>query len=402
MSKLVITEMMVRGCLCRICAVTEEGKVSEIRLEPAGAKSILNNIYVGQVENLAPNIQAAFVRLGDGLKGYLPVSDARDPLYTAGKRGGGPLRPGDELLVQVSRDAMKGKLPALTTNLNFTGKYLVLTTGNKQIGVSAKLSRQESAPAEKWLEQEKELPGRGYGLIVRTNAAEASKEEFLHELEYLKKLYQKVAVNGRNRTCYSKLYEAEPFYLAAVRDIYSRDLEEIVTDIPEIYDRLSVYLTDFRPEELEKLRLYSDPLLPLHKLYCLETALEEIQREKIWLNSGGFLVIQQTEAFAVIDVNSGKYTGKKKVQETYRKINLEAAREIARQIRLRNLSGIILIDFINMENPDHQDELFHVFQKLLRKDPVKSKAVDITPLHILEMTRKKVRRPVAEDLAELV
>lgn len=129
--------------------------------------------------------------------------------------------------------------------------------------------------------------------------------------------------------------------------------------------------------------------------------MEEIRHEKVWLKSGGFLVIQQTEAFVSIDVNSGKFTGRKKMQETYRKINLEATGEIARQLQLRNLSGLILIDFINMENPDHQDELFHVLQKHLRRDPVKAKAVDITPLHILEMTRKKVRKPVIEELREL-
>lgn len=379
----------------------EEQKVLELRLEPADQKSILGNIYVGQVENLASNIRAAFVRFGDEKKGYLPLSEGENAIFTSGRKGGVSLRPGDELLVQVSRDAMKGKLAALTTNLNFTGKYLVLTTGNKKIGFSAKLSREETAPARKWLTSEMEDHERGYGLIVRTNAADAPKEEFLHELEYLKKLYQKVAVTGRNRTCYSLLYEAEPFYLAAVRDIYSRDLEEIVTDIPEIYQRISEYLVDFMPQEQEKLRLYNDSLLPLYKLCRLETALEEIRREKIWLNSGGFLVIQQTEAFVSIDVNSGKYTAKKKAEETYRKINLEAAREIARQLRLRNLSGIILIDFINMENPDHRDELFHVLQKYLRRDPVKSRAVDITPLHILEMTRKKIRRPVTEELVEV-
>lgn len=379
----------------------EEQKVLELRLEPADQKSILGNIYVGQVENLASNIRAAFVRFGDGKKGYLPLSEGENAIFTSGRKGGVSLRPGDELLVQVSRDAMKGKLAALTTNLNFTGKYLVLTTGNKKIGFSAKLSREETAPARKWLTSEMEDHERGYGLIVRTNATDAPKEEFFHELEYLKKLYQKVAVTGRNRTCYSLLYEAEPFYLAAVRDIYSRDLEEIVTDIPEIYQRISEYFVDFMPQEQEKLRLYNDSLLPLYKLCRLETALEEIRREKIWLNSGGFLVIQQTEAFVSIDVNSGKYTAKKKAEETYRKINLEAAREIARQLRLRNLSGIILIDFINMENPDHRDELFHVLQKYLRRDPVKSRAVDITPLHILEMTRKKIRRPVTEELVEV-
>lgn len=183
--------------------------------------------------------------------------------------------------------------------------------------------------------------------------------------------------------------------------MYSQSLEEIVTDIPEIFQKLRLYLEDFIPEEAGKLRFYEDRLLPLYKLARLENAVEEICQERVWLGSGGFLVIQQTEAFVSIDVNSGKYTGKKKAEETYRKINLEAAREIARQIRLRNLSGIILIDFINMENPDHQQELFHVLQKYLRKDPVKCRAIDITPLHILEMTRKKVRRPVMEEIRGL-
>ena len=162
---------------------------------------------------------------------------------------------------------------------------------------------------------------------------------------------------------------------------------------------LDATVKDFKKHD--KARFYQDKLLPLYKLYRVETALDVIQKEKVWLNSGGFLVIQQTEAFVSIDVNSGKYTGKKKMEETFRKINLEAAAEIDRQLRLRNLSGIILIDFINMENPDHRDELFHVLQKLLRKDPIKSRAIDITPLHILEMTRKKVRRPVIEDIREL-
>ena len=232
-------------------------------------------------------------------------------------------------------------------------------------------------------------------------SADASKEEILKELEYLKGLYHKAAVDGRSRTCFSCVYRTEPFYISAVRDANSRNLEEIITDIPEISRQISDYLNSNSPEEKEKLRFYDDKLLPLYKLYRLETVLEEIQHEKVWLNSGGFLVIQQTEAFVSIDVNSGKFTGKKKMQETYRKINLEAAKEIARQLRLRNLSGIILIDFINMENQDHQDELFHVLQKYLRKDPVKAKAVDITPLHILELTRKKVRKPVIEEIREL-
>ena len=401
LSKLIITQMNIQQIPCYVCAYEEDSKVMELRFEPVGEKSSLGNIYVGQIENIAANIGAAFVQISAGEKCYLQLSDAPNAIYASVKKGDRPLKAGDEILVQISREAMKGKLPAVTTNLNFTGKYLVLTTGDKKFGLSSKLSNDDRSRISKWMEAEVNRPDKEFGIIVRTNAADASKEEILKELEYLKGLYHKAAVDGRSRTCFSCVYRTEPFYISAVRDANSRNLEEIITDIPEISRQISDYFNSNSPEEKEKLRFYDDKLLPLYKLYRLETVLEEIQHEKVWLNSGGFLVIQQTEAFVSIDVNSGKFTGKKKMQETYRKINLEAAKEIARQLRLRNLSGIILIDFINMENQDHQDELFHVLQKYLRKDPVKAKAVDITPLHILELTRKKVRKPVIEEIREL-
>ena len=393
--------MEIHGVSCTVAALSEEERIVEIRLESDQEKSIFGNIYTGQVENIASNIQAAFVQIEPGKRCYYPLAEAQRAVFSAGRKGNGPLRPGDELLVQVSRDAMKGKLPALTSNLNFTGRYLVLTTGDKKFGLSSKLALEDRHRLSGWLKEEAERPDKEFGIIVRTNAADASKEEILKELEWLKSRYHKAVVQGRNRTCFSLVLETEPFYVAAVRDAYGRDLDEIITDVPEIREMILGYLEEISPELKEKLRFYQDKLLPLYKLYRVETALDAIQKEKVWLNSGGFLVIQQTEAFVSIDVNSGKYTGKKKMEETFRKINLEAAAEIGRQLRLRNLSGIILIDFINMENPDHRDELFHVLQKLLRKDPIKSRAIDITPLHILEMTRKKVRRPVIEDIREL-
>ncbi len=393
--------MEIHGVPCTVAALSEEERIVEIRLESDQEKSILGNIYTGQVENIASNIQAAFVQIEPGKRCYYPLAEAQRAVFSAGRKGNGPLRPGDELLVQVSRDAMKGKLPALTSNLNFTGRYLVLTTGDKKFGLSSKLVLEDRHRLSGWLKEEAERPDKEFGIIVRTNAADASKEEILKELEWLKGRYHKAVVQGRNRTCFSLVLETEPFYVAAVRDAYGRDLDEIITDVPEIREMILGYLEEISPELKEKLRFYQDKLLPLYKLYRVETALDAIQKEKVWLNSGGFLVIQQTEAFVSIDVNSGKYTGKKKMEETFRKINLEAAAEIGRQLRLRNLSGIILIDFINMENPDHREELFHVLQKLLRKDPIKSRAIDITPLHILDMTRKKVRRPVIEDIREL-
>lgn len=401
MSKLIITEMEVKGNACIICALEEDGQIMELRLESVGQKSILGNIYTAQVENIASNIQAAFVQIAPGVRCYFPLNEAEQAIFSAGRKINGPIRPGDEILVQVNRDAMKGKLPAVTTNLNFTGKYLVLTTGDKKFGLSHKLKSEDRSRLSKWMEEEIARPNKEYGIVVRTNAADAAKEDILNELEFLKKQYDKVVVKGRNRTCFSLLYETEPFYMEAVRDVYSRNLDEIVTDVSDIRDYISDYLGDISPDEKGKLRYYEDNLLPLYKLYRLESVLDEAEKAKVWLNSGGFLVIQQTEAFVSIDVNSGKFAGKKKAQETYRKINLEAAKEIARQLRLRNLSGIILIDFINMENSDHQDELFHVLRKHLRRDSVRCKAVDITPLHILEMTRKKVRRPLWEDLQEL-
>lgn len=401
LSKLIIAGMEIEGVSCNTCALEEDGHIMELMLEEKGKKSILGNIYVGQVENIAANIQAAFVMIDPDTRCYLPLSDVKNPVFSSGRTGDAPLRPGDMLLVQVSREAMKGKLPAVTTNLNFTGKYLVLTTGEKKIGFSKKLIQEEKNKLNKWLEEERAVSPREYGIVVRTNAGEASKEEFLTELSFLKRLYEKTAVYGRSRTCFSCVYETEPFYMNAVRDTYSKHLDEIVTDIPEVFEHIVTYLKEVSHGEENKVRLYEDALLPLYKLYRIGMVLEEVQKQKVWLKSGGFLVIQQTEAFVSIDVNSGKFTGKKKAEETYRKINLEAAGEIARQLRLRNLSGIILIDFINMENPDHQDELFHVLQKHLRKDSVKAKAVDITPLHILEMTRKKVRRPLSEDLKEI-
>lgn len=393
--------MEIHSVPCTVAALSEEERIVEIRLESDQEKSILGNIYTGQVENIASNIQAAFVQIEPGKRCYYSLAEAQRAVFSAGRKGNGPLRPGDELLVQVSRDAMKGKLPALTSNLNFTGRYLVLTTGDKKFGLSSKLALEDRHRLSGWLKEEAERPDKEFGIIVRTNAADASKEEILKELEWLKGRYHKAVVQGRNRTCFSLVLETEPFYVAAVRDAYGRDLDEIITDVPKIREMILGYLEEISPELKEKLRFYQDKLLPLYKLYRVETALDAIQKEKVWLNSGGFLVIQQTEAFVSIDVNSGKYTGKKKMEETFRKINLEAVAEISRQLRLRNLSGIILIDFINMENPDHRDELFHVLQKLLRKDPIKSRAIDITPLHILEMTRKKVRRPVIEDIREL-
>ena len=374
LSKLVITQMEIRQVSCYVCAYEEDGRIMELRSNRSTGNLLLA-IFMSDRLRMSLPISGLLLYRSQPMRNVISSFLMRKMrFYTSVRKGNRPLKSGDEILVQISRDAMKGKLPAVTTNLNLLENILFLQQEIRSSDYLPNFLTKDRSRLSKWMEEEISRPDKEFGIIVRTNAADASKEEIQKELEYLKGLYQKAAVDGRSRTCFSCVYRTEPFYISAVRDANSRNLEEIVTDIPEISQQISDYLENNSPEEKDKLRFYEDKLLPLYKLHRLETVLEEIQHEKVWLNSGGFLVIQQTEAFVSIDVNSGKFTGKKKMQETYRKINLEAAKEIARQLRLRNLSGIILIDFINMENPDHQDELFHVLQKYLRKDPVKSKS----------------------------
>ena len=367
---------------------------------PAADRTILGNIYVGQTETISKNIQAAFVLIQPGVRCYLPLAEAPSLLYASGRKGKGPLRPGDQILVQVSREAMKQKLPSLTSDLTFTGRYLVLTVNNRTLGVSRKLPDEERERWSAWVKQRGE--GKEFGIVVRTNAAAVDEAVLDEELQTLEARLLKVTGQGPFRSVYSCLYKEESGVWQAVRD--ARGIDVIVTDLPDFYAELQEAGANGRrdadpaPSKMPSAELYEDELLPLYKRFRLEGAFQEALHEKVWLKSGGFLVIQQTEAFVSIDVNTGKCSGNKKMEETFRMVNLEAAREIARQLRLRNLSGTILIDFINMKNPDHEEELFHVMEKLLKKDPVKCKAVDFTALHIMEMTRKKVRRSLREEL----
>ena len=358
-------------------------------------RSILNNIYIGKVKNIVTNINSAFVELGDGQIGYYSLTENPDHVYTK-PHSGKKLKEGDEILVQVSRDAVKTKAPVLTSFFSFTGKYSVLTPGKNRIGFSTKIQDQE------WKSSMKEeilniLPSDA-GVIVRTNAKEASPEELLGEIARLNQQYRTVLDHTAYRTCFSLLYQAPPQFVTSIRDSYAENLEEIVTDCQDIYETLSQYMTLNQPEDLHKLRLYADPLLPMEKLYNLEGALSQATNKNVWLKSGGYLVIEQTEAMVVIDVNTGKYVGKKNVKDTMLKINLEAAQEIGKQLRLRNLSGIIIVDFIDMERTEDKTTLLETLSEIVSRDPVKTTVVDMTRLNLVELTRKKVLRPLHEQM----
>lgn len=392
LSKLIITDLICHEKKIRTAALEEQGRISQLNFSETASKGILGNIYVGKVQNIVKNIHAAFIEIADGIMCYYSLDDKANPVFTNPKKDS-VMKIGDEVIVQVSKEGMKTKLPSVSSNLNFTGRYLVLTSQRKELGFSGKLNKEEKKRIREFLEGE--MPENA-GIIVRTNARNAKKEEILEELKNLQTRYETLLKKGHSRVCFSLLEEHMPDYLQTLQNVYTQTLDEIVTDNSEVFQAVQNYLNCYGEYEIP-LRFYEDKLLPLSKLYSLESVLERSLQERVWLKSGGFLVIQPTEAFVCIDVNTGKFSGKKEIQETFRKINLEAAKEIAWQLRLRNLSGIILIDFINMENQEDKKELLHTLQAYLNQDPIKGTVVDITPLNIVEVTRKKVRKPLLEE-----
>lgn len=381
-----------------LTALMENGRAAELHCDEEQRNSLLGNIYIGKVKNIVKNIRAAFIEIENGIQCYYSLSDNKDPIYI--KKGSSKdMQAGDELLVQVCRENLKSKPPAVSSNLNFTGNYLVLTTGNKSTGMSSKLTQEEKKRLKEYLSPY--LDSR-FGFIVRTNAREVDQETFVAEARLLKELYETVMQKARFRTCFSILHRNNPTtWLSTLRDIYKENLSQILTDDETLYEKIKEYLHQYQREDEEKLTFYQDDLLPLMKLYSLESAVENALKERVWMKSGAYLVIQPTEALTVIDVNTGKYDGHKKQQDTFLKINLEAAREIAVQIRLRNLSGIIVIDFINMESGEYRRQLMEEFDRILKKDPVKTTLVDMTALSLVEVTRKKVRRPFWEQIRSL-
>lgn len=399
-----------------ISALYEERRMVQVLVDEQKQPELcVGGIYVGKVKNIVSNINAAFVEFMPGLMGYLALGEAVAPI-TANTHADGKIHAGDELIVQVEREPIKSKLASVTTSINLTGKYAVLIHGKPGIGISAKI---EDAAVRARLKDffsryaQKENPqpgilGQGsngigdahpypYGFIVRTNAAQASEEELAAELAGLLHRYGRLLSAGIHRTPFSVLEGALPAYLCGLRDQYSGQLERILTDDAALYAQMHAYLSQSQPEDVGKLQLYQEDL-PLKVRYSLEHRLREALQKKVWLKSGASLVIEPTEALTVIDVNTGKSVkGRDKTEKHFLKINLEAAKEIASQIRLRNLSGIILIDFIDMQEEGANEALMKALKEYLAADPVRTTLVDMTPLHLVEITRKKVRRPLHEE-----
>ena len=399
MKRLVITQMNYREHPCLVIAEDVDGKLMKLHLDEPKKENLLGSIHVGKVQKVLPNINGEFVEIENRIPCFYPYKKQAAPIHVRNQVNR-EIKPGDEILVQVTQEALKMKAPCVSSNLNFTGNNLVLTTENKMLGVSSKLSNDKKSELKRILESHLE-PERSFGVIVRTNAKDATEDELIRELNMLKREYEEVLRKGNFSPCFKKIKAGDSSIIQKLKHVYWDELEKIVTDDKEIFDEISEYLQRMEPMPDCKVQYYQDKLLPLYKLYRIEHGLEQALSEKIWLKSGGFLMIQQTEACVVIDVNSGKNTSKKDAEEEYKKINLEAAKEIARQLQLRNLYGIILIDFINMNQYEDQKELIRAMKSFTKEDSVQTTVVDITSLGIMEITRKKEEKSLSEQVRQL-
>lgn len=407
-------------------------KVHDGKREGESSSLPLGAIYIGKVKNVVPTIDAAFVEVCKGSMGFLPMKNAKNPIIVNRKYDGRILA-GDEILVQIEKEGIKTKDPGLTCNLSFIGKYCVLTTGKQNLGFSTKLDNKTKLLWKQKLEEwkiEDTLLEEKVGMVVRTNVAVLTEhnlniqnnnlkienvnheyrkmsknaiisenrdvqdaECFRREWEQLLEQKNKVLDSVSYRTCFSCLYQPLEGYLADIRDTYESSFDKIITNKEDVYTRIREEFLSIKNVEF-----YQDSRIPLEKLYSVETRLKEALDERVWLKSGAYLVIQQTEALTVIDVNSGKIQKKNPKDDIYFEINKEAAKEIALQLRLRNLSGIIIIDFISQNIKEQDSELLMHLNSLVKQDSVKTSVIDMTPLGLVEVTRKKIHKSLKEQL----
>jgi len=399
MKRLIVTDLPWKGKMCRVTAQVANDRLCSLQVDKE-EKELLGSIHVGKVQKVLPNIRGAFVEIENHLPCYLPLSSQMELIFVGNEKKSHELKAGDEILVQVTQEALKLKAPSVSGNLSFTGRYLVLTTGNRKLGVSGKIPGEKREKLKCFMETV--LPcDRDFGVVVRTNASHASSEEIAEEYRILLEEKESTLKKGSYSLPFTCIKAGDSLLLEELKGLYWEEMEKIVTDIPQVYQQICSFKKQRNIKADCLVELYQDSLLPLYKLYRLEHGMEEALQEKVWLRSGGFLVIQQTEAFVSIDVNSGKHNSKRQPEDFFWKMNVEAAQEIVRQIQLRNLYGIILIDFINMKSQENRAELMQLMKKLVKADHIKTTVVDVTALGIMEVTRQKEKKSLKEQLQDI-
>ena len=378
-------------------AVVENGVLQEVFLERPSRRGLISNIYKGRVSRVLPGMQAAFIDIGLERTAFLHASDILDARHAG--LGMEPPRndsirslvaEGDEILVQVVKDPLGTKGARLTTYITLPSRYLVYMPKGQGVGVSARIEDEGERERLRSAVQSGIDAAENAGYIVRTAAEDAPAEALLSDMAYLRKLWEFVRQKGL-RTQPGNLVHADlPLHLRMLRDLVSPDVDRVLIDQASAYREMQEFARSFMPDTLPRLELYEDPR-PVFELHHVEEEIQKALDRKVPLKSGGYLFIDQTEAMTTIDVNTGAFVGHRNLEETIFRTNLEAAVTIARQLRLRNLGGIIIIDFIDMEEADHRRQVIQALERALADDHAKTSISSVSPLGLVEMTRKRTR-----------
>lgn len=396
---------------CRI-AILHNRKLEELYIERASSESHVGNIYKGRVTNVEPSIQAAFVDFGLGKNGFLHISDLQPQYFPDGRneaedvgrktprRERPPiqkcLRRGQEVIVQITKEGIGTKGPTLTTYISLPGRYLVLMPGMSRLGVSRKIEDDEARRKMRDVLNEIDMP-KNMGVILRTAGLDRTKRELQRDLQYLQRLWKAVATRIRNDRTPTELYQESDLVIRTIRDVYTSDFAKIIVDDEQVAQKARDFISIVSPRKTDAVEVYSGPL-PLFHQYGVEAEIERINSRHVPLKSGGSLVIDSTEALVAIDVNSGKYRDLDDAEETAHRINLEAAEEISRQLRLRDLGGVIVIDFIDMRLEKNRRDVEHAMREALKKQKERAKVLRMSQFGIIELTRQRQRPSIKRSI----
>ncbi len=389
-------------------ALVENGVLQELSVERSRRRGLVGNIYKGRVQRVLPGMQAAFIDIGLSRTAFLHASDiALSPEQTSmveTDRHAVPdiqqlLRDGQEVIVQVVKDPLGSKGARLTTHITIPSRNLVLLPENRNVGISSRIEDETERARLRVLGQQFLDEGDEGGYIIRTAAEQAPATDLESDRQFLRKLWatiEKAAKPAKPGTC---IHEDLPLALRALRDMVTADVERIRVDSRENYQRLLTFCEQFFPSMTSRVEYYPGER-PLFDLYGVEQEIQRALSRKVELKSGGYVIIDQTEAMTTVDVNTGGYVGRRNLEETIFKTNLEAAQSIARQVRLRNLGGIIIIDFIDMEEDEHKRQVLRALEKSLERDHAKTQISGVSALGLVEMTRKRTRESLEHVLCE--
>ncbi len=393
-------------------AIREDDNLAEFYVERKGDRGLTGNIYKGKVVRVLPGMQAAFVELGLDRTAFLHVSDVTDPTevpdddapYERGRRRERSvqkiqdlLKAGQEVVVQVEKEPIGTKGARLTSYVSIPGRYLVFMPTYDKVGVSRKIEGDRERRRLKDIVAR--LRPKGSGFIIRTVCESRSKEELGADMEFLLKLWNKIIFNKDTLPNPSLLYEELDITLRTVRDIFTKDVKRFVIDSEAEYDKVIAFMDEFMPDLKSRVELYKGDT-PAFDALGIEVELAKALEKNVWLPSGGSIVIDQMEALTAIDVNTGRYVGKKNSEQTILKTNLEALDEVVRQVRLRNIGGIIVIDFIDMSKISNREMLYDKLKEALKADKARTNILKVSELGIIEMTRKRTRESITQSLLE--